>query len=235
VAVEAFSEPYHVAATHPQVADFATPEDGTITYMEPHGRLTVELGVIGPLASEARRKRSIVIDLLENEFGTDTRNVRDDVQAARQLLQKTMRETMRTRGIELEDVSDAQLTDTQQYFLFPNVHLDFHGANSMSIFRYRPHARNPGESYFDSWDLARPNVGRDREPNGDLETVRPIPELPLVVRQDAEIVERIQVGMESGYFEGPLFHQLEGRLLLMHQYLNRFFERGADALRMPAD
>ena len=124
----------------------------------------------------------------------------------------------------LGGVTDAQLTDTNQYLLFPNIHYDFHGANRLTIFRYRPHHADPQRCYFDIFDLARPTMVPTAGPRPP-HVVTSTEALPLTIRQDAELLVTLQQRMRSGAYPGHLLHEHEGRLLSMHRTIDEFLAR----------
>lgn len=216
LAVDAFSETYHITSTHEHLLDVVDPARSTFTYMGPHSRLQLPFGV--PARGVA--SKGLLAHALA-EHGLAVEQFGGDLTATRKALQAKLRERGLRHGVTYEGLEDEQLSDTNQYLLFPNVHLDFHGADRLSIFRYRPHPTNPERSYYDLIDLVRPGVCNE------IPTARPAhrtitdDELPLTIRQDAELLRTLQTGMHSrGFRQGWVLHENEGRVLALQQQID---------------
>lgn len=220
-ALDAFSETYHVNATHPQLTEALDPTLASFEFYGVHGLLKVPVGLLGPDASQAARDDSAIMQQLR-ELGVDVAAFRNDEHAARAALQAAIRHKASQVGADFGRLADEQLTDTRQFFLFPNLHFDFHGCNNFTIFRYLPHGTDPERSSFDFLDFSRPSfLGYSKEwcaPHEELEDAQ----LPETIRQDATVIRRVQRGMTSDGFGAPLLHRLECRILHVHRSLDRY-------------
>jgi hypothetical protein len=101
------------------------------------------------------------------------------------------------------------------------MHFDFHGADSFTIFRYRPHATDPERCSFDNMDFTRRQVHgirAERPKHEELEH----DQLPEVVRQDANVMGLMHRGRRSRGFGSPLLHRFEGRIVDIHRNIDRY-------------
>lgn len=220
-ALDAFSETYHVNVTHPQLVEAVDPALATLEYFGVHGLLKVPMGLLGPDASEAARAESSIMRQLRG-LGIDPLPYRDREHEARRALQDAIRAKGKQVGADFSGLDHEQLTDTRQFFIFPNLHFDFHGCNNFTLFRYRPHPRDPERSTFDFLDFSRPSfLGYSRDERAKHEELEPH-QTPDTVRQDAEVLARVQRGMRSSGFSSPLLHAREARIAHVHRSLDHF-------------
>ena len=219
LALDAFSETYHINATHEHLLQIVNPLNSRYSYLGPHARLELEFG-----SPPRRLADHVLYEQLLDEHGLHLETLGYDFARARRELQAAWRRRAGERGVDLGGVTDAQLTDTNQYLLFPNIHYDFHGANRLTIFRYRPHHADPQRCYFDIFDLARPTMVPTAGPRPP-HVVTSTEALPLTIRQDAELLVTLQQRMRSGAYPGHLLHEHEGRLLSMHRTIDEFLAR----------
>ncbi len=151
LAVEAFSETYHLTRTHPHLLEIVDPGQSRFEDFGLHNLLSLGLAVVGE--GHAWERPGELTRSLLSRYGVDPEEVTGGAPDARARLQRAVRERGRQHGVTYEGLTDAQLTDTRQYFLFPNAHLDFHGADDFSVFRYRPHPTDPVQALTIAVDI----------------------------------------------------------------------------------
>jgi phenylpropionate dioxygenase-like ring-hydroxylating dioxygenase large terminal subunit len=225
-ALDAFSETYHVNTTHPQLLAAVDPLLAELEYYGLHGLLRVPIGPLGPDAPERPLERLIILQKLA-ELGVDVaKHAQTSTEERRSALQTALRARGGKQGVDYSGLADWQLTDTNQFYIFPNLHLDFHGADSFTIFRYRPHATDPERCTFDNMDFSRRQIHgfrpEHRSPHQELEHEQ----LPEVVRQDANVMSLMHRGRRSRGFTSPLLHRFEGRILDIHRNIDRYLNAG---------
>ncbi|HET6599226.1 MAG TPA: SRPBCC family protein, partial [Burkholderiaceae bacterium] len=228
-ALEAFSEVYHVNVTHPQLLGALDPLLAELEYYGLHGLLRVPIGPLSVDAPEHAVHRPLILEKLAR-LGVDVaQHAHTSTDERRRALQGAIRARGEKLGVDYSGLADWQLTDTNQFFIFPNLHLDFHGADSFTIFRYRPHATDPERCSFDNLDFTRSKVQgpvlAERVRHEQLEH----DQLPEVVRQDALVMSLMHRGRRSRGFTSALLHRFEGRIVDIHRNIDRYLRAGETA------
>lgn len=219
-AIDGFNETYHGPATHPQFGMFLDTTAARFQYGDMHSLFVIEHGVrpgkdvsqeIGEPMSSAMRRA-----------GLDPRAYAGRHEEARAQLQTFRRREAAHRGWDATGLLDGQLTDTHHFYVFPNVHIDFHGANALTIQRFRPHAHDPNLCFVDVIDLkrAQPGTSLKRTPHVDVPLGEP--QHGIVYVQDIERLTRIQKGLHSSGFRGALLSDMERRIGHMHLAIDRW-------------
>jgi phenylpropionate dioxygenase-like ring-hydroxylating dioxygenase large terminal subunit len=152
------------------------------------------------------------------------------------------RKWMRAQGYAHTDMlSDDQITDDWNYFIFPNVTLNMF-ADGCLIQSWRPHATDPSQSHYVAVTLALPVAQPDARPfdinefgpvmttpPGWKGTERPARGYPTtfegfgyVLAQDARIVPEVQKGMVSEGFKGLRYNESECRILHYQAEIDRY-------------
>jgi phenylpropionate dioxygenase-like ring-hydroxylating dioxygenase large terminal subunit len=227
LAQEAFMESFHVVATHPQLlpglSDTITQYDVFDTFsraITPNGAPSLHLGW-EPTAQEMmdavtdrNLDEAVVIKVPEGE-------------SARRALADVRRDGLAgVLGAEKADaLSDAEMTDSLVYTLFPNFHP--WGSYNRTVYRFRPYGNNHNLSIMEAMILS-PFEG-ERPPAAKLHMLgidddwTEAPELGLLTRvfdQDGYNLPRVQEGLESGALDEVVFARYqEAKIRFFHQQL----------------
>jgi hypothetical protein len=183
----------------------------------------VPFGVASPNA----RDRETVNDLLKSmlsEAGLDPARYTGSASAVRETIQRTLRQRS---DFDLSALSDDQLSDNHQYYVFPNLTLNVYATKHM-LLRHRPHPTDPNRMLLDQQQYVR--VAR-----GSQQAKRPKPEkfaygkgsLGFVTDQDTFNLVRVQRGMRVSGFAGLRLGANEGRIRHMHHTIDEYLARHA--------
>lgn len=208
ITMEAFMEAYHVVATHPQLL------------LAGGDAANTRIDVFGNWARGAHLQSSIVspqrgIFPTEEQYLAEYRMIAD---ANQEFLRSII-------GDEVEQFSDAELTDGSFNDLFPNVHP--WGGWGRIVFRFRPNGSNPDESIMDVILLAPWPENKPKPPAAKVQELAPdepwtnapqLGSLAKIIDQDCLNVPRVQYGLKtkkpgyvwlSAYGEGKIrnFHR----------------------------
>jgi phenylpropionate dioxygenase-like ring-hydroxylating dioxygenase large terminal subunit len=225
IGVEAFSESYHLNATHPQLQAFVDDSAVALETIGRHGRAQVPFGRPSGYSEDRETLNQDLRNMLLR-FGLDEADVDGSPDRVRGALQQAKRALAEEAGIDLSGLSDAQLTDDFQYSVFPNVAMNVH-AEGFVLHRFRPHPSDPERSF---WDLAI----FERIAPGAARPLRPVhrrhrhgeESLGQALDQDAYNLPNVQRGMRSRAFERPLLSRFEQGIAHFHRELDDYLERG---------
>lgn len=183
VALEAFIEAYHTMAVHPQLLPTAADS-------------MTEYDVYGPHISRMVTAVGISSDHLDPADRTDERA---------ELAERTRASLQRRSGRDFSAVSDAEVLDGIEYFVFPNF-MPWAGWLTPFAYRFRPDGNDPDSCVIDVMKLdpvpadgERPPAARTRV-LGDGETWNDVPELGVfgkVFNQDGATFARVQRGLRA--------------------------------------
>ncbi len=205
VAMEAFMESYHVSPTHPQsvpVAEYAE------TQYDIYGDNVSRLATIS-----VARAGGVVKDMSEQEFAdyVSKGTGREPVQlAAGQtyrsvLAEQRRREVAQVQGRPVDHLTDVEMLDAVEYFLFPNF-LPWHGFGLPIVYRFRPNGDRHDSSIMEVYVLAARNLDQPPPPAAKLEWLpedRPFAEHPGMGRlgpifdQDYQNIVGVWKGLHS--------------------------------------
>jgi hypothetical protein len=141
-----------------------------------------------------------------------------------------------------EDLSDGQITDNWNYFVFPNVTLNVF-SDALMIQRFQPHPTDPEKCAYNALflsipvpdpdykaqDLGNMSQGGNVGPAGFTGEERPqrlhaqtFEEMGYVLAQDAQLVPEVQKGVKSRAFKGYRLGEQEIRIRHMRAELDRY-------------
>jgi phenylpropionate dioxygenase-like ring-hydroxylating dioxygenase large terminal subunit len=192
VMADAFSETYHVHATHPQLLATMDVRSAVHELLGRHSRSRIP---IGRPAGDAGVPPALATML--RAWRIDPSLFETNPAAARPALQRAKRAAAEAAGVDTSRLSDEQITDDHQYSIFPNVTLNLH-AEGFALFRYRPHTDDPARC---QWDIQMFN----RLPRGTGEPLRAPHEvvdagggtLGQILEQDLANLARVQRGLAA--------------------------------------
>jgi phenylpropionate dioxygenase-like ring-hydroxylating dioxygenase large terminal subunit len=241
---EAFLESYHVSATHPQV--LAVTGDTNSQYdvwPDSHYNRHISPGAVAS-PSMGDVPAEVIIDALTNlsagyDFLADPqkRMAVIDVeqvlpgQSARDVVAAATRAQAAADGMDLSDVSDAELLDAITYLIFPNVN-PWISAKPSIVYRFRPYGNNPDMSVMECMFLVPLPEGAEPRKGVDIHWLDvdsswvDAPELGILAAifdQDTANLPRVQRGMHASK-KGriSLADYQEVRIRHFHKQLDRF-------------
>ena len=236
VVLEAFMEAYHTPVVHPElttvVGDWNLQHD---VFGDHVSRDLSAMGVTSPTAEKRTEQ-----ELLDNMFLGDPSTAKGgdrvmvpEGETARIVLARTMRKNYADKfGIDLSDLSDAEIIDSLKYNLFPNVMVNA-GVAAASITVFWPLGNDPNRSVMESFRLRpfRPEDGRP-DPAEPItiredESFAKVPGLdPFVAKvydQDTSIMRWQQEGMKtSKKGKATLSNYQESRIRRVHETLMKY-------------
>ena len=220
---DAHNECYHIHTIHPELLALVDDTAAEIKTVGLHSTIRVPFGL-----PSARRNAKTIPPMLKDlmgQLGIDTANFSGSLEDVRPAIREQFREIRRARGVQTDpsnSLSDDRLTDNHQYYIFPNVQLNFYSERVL-MFRHRPHPTNPEHMFFDQQIFeprrsAEPTASEHRH-LGWREGIEPLGPVNGV---DVELLPDVQRGMSSGGFRGLYLNSAERPIDQMHRSLDRF-------------
>jgi phenylpropionate dioxygenase-like ring-hydroxylating dioxygenase large terminal subunit len=244
VCMEAFSEGYHVIATHPQILEFCGDANSEYSIW-PESRYVTRFvngfGIQSPHLNDALAEQQVVDAFL----AFSSRSGRGQVGAtvatganARQTVAEVFRQRMGNNyRADLTAVSDSEILDAILYHLFP-AFAPWAGIGQPLVYRWRP-GRTPDTCFMDVLRLAQLPDGEPRPapaPCTRLTLEQSWKEAPGmggladVFEQDMSNLPRVQLGLKSTGKRSVSFgNYQEARLRKTHQTIDRFILEGLAA------
>ncbi|OBJ46448.1 hypothetical protein A5630_11575 [Mycolicibacterium mucogenicum] len=214
VALEAFLEAAHVHATHPQTLTGNDPCNSQYDLFDNSVRIITPFGVPSvmvdtePPPTEQRKldgmmgRKSTGTSVVELPEGAHARDTFADIQRGR----------MHRAGLTTE-FSDAEMTDLQTYWLFPNLLIL--GAPRGTVFRFRPAGR-PDRCIMEIIGLAPPRPGSEPRPAPEVTWLPEGAQWSSDKRlADYELVDQ---DMSNVYASQAAMASLKDRPLLLSRY-----------------
>ena len=215
--VDAFSESYHTARTHPQLLWYLDDFNVQIDLYDKHSRYLIPFGVLSPRVESAPEIPPPLKVLMKNA-GIDPASYEGSIGDIRQAVQQHMRANQERLGKDYSDLNDDQLTDDYNYLIFPNINLNTH-ADDLMLFRNRPHPSDPNRMLFDIWmfELLPQGEPWPELPKHDFRPDGGHRSLGLVIDQDAANLASVQAGMNSAAYPGLWLSDQELRIRHFHK------------------
>ncbi|MBK8253731.1 MAG: Rieske 2Fe-2S domain-containing protein [Polyangiaceae bacterium] len=214
------NEGYHVATLHPELLQILDEKASTLEIMGSHSHITVPVGIPTSDAAKALPPSTALRETMRY-MGLDPNTFVGSAGEVRAALQKAVFENARRDGIDLSGLSAQSLVDKHQFYVFPNVQLNFF-PRRLEVYRHRPHAADPKVTFFDEEAFER--FGS-----------KPVPAKPKHVRfkageqsmgpvmgADVALLPSLQKGTESRGFRGLLLSSEEGAIANMHRVLDDY-------------
>jgi phenylpropionate dioxygenase-like ring-hydroxylating dioxygenase large terminal subunit len=231
---DAFNESYHFEALHPEFLNLTEGHDIPIELLGIHSRMLN----FNSTVSELLPDRDTITPLRRELMGGIGLPVADDYRGSAKDIHLDI--VRRKRAIEAEThlpyrrLNDEQLVHQYHYTFFPGTTFTQNAEVSL-MFRYRPHATDPGRCYFDFVITANlppgtpaPEVEHRFFRADQAEEIRAElaksfhPVLVNVVMQDGVNMPTMQRGTSSDSFRGMILGDQEVRVRHFHQTLDRF-------------
>ncbi|MDH3643050.1 MAG: aromatic ring-hydroxylating dioxygenase subunit alpha [Gammaproteobacteria bacterium] len=250
-AVDAFNESYHFAALHPDMIEFGEGHDIPIELWGIHSRMLNYNRTVSEVVDDRETMtplRAHMMGARLQQQGTEYDGAAKDVH---------LREIQHRRSIEEEtflpfkNMNDEQLVHQYHYTFFPNTTFT-QTPEGGAIFRYRPHASDPGKCYYDFFIVARlppgtpkperPSHGVHRDADGERADYVEVfngtfePVFANVLAQDGSNMETMQAGVASDSFKGMILGDQEVRLRHFHKTIDDFIAGRVDTQNLlPSD
>jgi phenylpropionate dioxygenase-like ring-hydroxylating dioxygenase large terminal subunit len=231
--LDAFQENYHTRMIHPESGSFVDGVGNTIELIGDHSVLKVPFGTPDQLLGYDPDFPEAV-DAMEwtfNAFGEDTSIVEhlrqvtpEPGQGLRDVVLPLMRAGLTANNIDISELSEAQLIDDWEFFVFPNIEIHTFAFGSW-IFRIRPLGTDPEATVFDMWYLHRVPEGMELPPPVPHEQVPEGQSCGAVMDQDFRNLPHQQVAMHSDGFTGHRISTHETRIWHMNTVLDRYLDQ----------
>ena len=236
VASEAFLEPYHTHATHPQILDTIDELHNQYDYYSNgHSRVISPLGVPSPRIADRRTLSAGLAQVLA-AAGIDPEQFEGTAMDVRDALRSAKRRADNPFGIDYARFSDDQLVDNWNPSIFPNLAMNAL-PEAVQVMRFLPHAVDPARSFFHVWTFARATRPGVRPTpffgvEGDVDlsgatrparrrTTQEAPELGFVLEQDVSNMALVQRGLVSAGCTGIRLSEQEQRIQQLHAEIDR--------------
>jgi nitrite reductase/ring-hydroxylating ferredoxin subunit len=233
VALEAFIEAYHTMAVHPQLLPTAADSLSEYDVYGPHvSRMITAVGI----SSEHLDRQLDDIEIIRAMLGSKDADVTVEPGSnARTVLGERVRQSLRKRtGRDYSDVTDAELLDGIEYFLFPNF-MPWAGFLTSFAYRFRPDGHNPDSCIIDIMVLEPVPADGPRPPAPPTRYIGPdeswsdAPELGVfgrVFNQDGSTFRRVQRGLRASVRSSTtLARYQESRIRHFHATLDDYLAR----------
>jgi phenylpropionate dioxygenase-like ring-hydroxylating dioxygenase large terminal subunit len=232
--MEAFIEGYHGPATHPQMAFYVGDENTQYdVYGDTVNRMISAEAVASPVLTYDIDAATIVSSM-SRDLGighVDPDQIPDDANA-RDVMADMMRQMMgQAMGMDTSSVSNAELLEAIQYYLFPNM-VPWGPAQPL-VYRFRPNGDDPNSCIADIMLLMPLPPGMDRPPaaqlrmlpdrNPDWREAAELGALGQVFNQDMQNLPFVQKGLRASKKRGvTLSNYQEIRIRHYHQTIDKF-------------
>ena len=243
VASEAFLEPYHTHATHPQILETIDELQNQYDYYpNGHSRVISPLGLPSPRIADRQTLSQGLAETLR-AAGVDPETFSGGAMDVRDALRAAKRRSDNPFGIDYSRFSDDQLVDNWNPSIFPNLAMNVL-PEAAQVMRFLPHATDPARCFFHVWTLARkakpgvrPTPFFGVEPETDLSgstrpprrrTTQAAPELGFVLEQDVANMPLVQRGLASAGCRGVRLSEQEQRIQQLHAEIDRRIAARAD-------
>lgn len=236
--IDAFYESYHLHAIHPQTMGVI--DDRTHIDLFPGGLSRQFVPMAQPnLHFPDQETINPGIAMLLADAGIDPDSFAGTAMESRAAVAHAKRERAAHMGIDYSHFSDAQLTDSTIFGIFPNMQLGCH-PEAVFLHRFKPHASDPEQFTYETTILYRHvdvpgygapgwmGLGAEVDVTG-ASRPEPVhtglgepPGMGEVLDQDSDLLPIVQAGARSRGFRGPLWGEQEARLRHFHEELDRW-------------
>ncbi len=234
IAQEAFSEAYHVNATHPQIMPYLGDTNSQVDVWDNFARVITASGTPSPLLDW---------EPTEDEMLRTMMDVRHDQEAPMEVPEGASMRALAAAGSRqrwaefageewVDRMSDAEMMDSIDYTVFPNFHP--WGAFNRIVYRFRPNGDDHRSSIMECIFLA-PYQG-EKPPPCDVhwltedETFTDAVELGMlgkVFNQDLFNMAKVQLGLEMTRKPGlTLGNYQESKIRWLHAKFTEWVDRG---------
>lgn len=241
VVMDAFQEGYHIQGIHPELVNAMDESKERYLFLGDHSVATAPFGAANTpdlsLQDQVDAIRGLpatfpgvadALPLFEQLLSAETSRTADGQLpkevSPRLLLQRSMRDTLSGRGLDVSGLTDIQMSDNQFYLVFPNLFLTIHAGEATFISAV-PHP--DGDPNRCIWHVANfqwfPENEREEHQMPPLEIQEGEHfEYFLALEQDYEQMQRQQRGLRNHSLGTLSLTRQEVRLAHFHQRLERW-------------
>ena len=226
---EAFCEAFHVGGTHPQILPSLGDTNSQVDVWDTFARVITPGGTPSPLLDWQPTEEEVLRSMLDVRVD-ETPPIRlSEGQTARAAAAEAIRDRWRSVvGDAVDKMSDAEMTDSIDYSLFPNFHP--WGALNRIVYRFRPNGNDHRSAIMEVLFLA-PYSG-DRPPPAKVHALSAAepwtaaPELGMLAKvfdQDTFNMAKVQLGLEATFKPGiTLANYQESKIRWLHDLLGEW-------------
>lgn len=232
IAQEAFSEAFHVVATHPQLLPGIGDANSQYDVWDNVSRAITPNGTPSPHLSWEPTEQEMFDSMVDRRLDEEPVLEVPDGMTARELAAEAARQAMRPLvGDAVDDFCDAELVDSLDYSLFPNFHP--WGAFNRIVYRFRPNGDDHRSCIMECLYLS-PFSGERPPPapvhwlgvDQDWMEADELGSLSRVFDQDSFNMPRVMAGLLSATKPGlTLGLYQESKLRQFYGLLDQYFSR----------
>ena len=190
---EAFSEAFHVVGTHPQILPYLGDCNSQVDIWENFARVITPGGTPSPHLKWEPSEEQIMRTLMDVRVDQELPTAMPSGKTARAMAAYAWRERGRpAAGDRVNQMSDAEMMDSIDYTVFPNLHP--WGAFNRILYRFRPNGDDHRSSIMECIFLA---------PHGDE---KPEPAPIHWLEEDEPFTNATELGMLGKVFDQDLFN-----------------------------
>ncbi len=233
VVQEAFSEAFHVVATHPQLLSAIGDANTQYDAWGNVGRAITPNGTPSPHMTWQPTEQQMFDAMSDRRIDEEPVMVIPEGQTARSAGAAAVREQLRpVVGDVVDTYCDAELNDSIYYTLFPNFHP--WGAFNRINYRFRPYGNDPHMSimeciYLEPLAGERPPPAKVNWLGPDDSWVEKAPELGNLARvfeQDSFNLPKVQLGLKTMQKPGvTLANYQETKVRQVHTLIDKYLAR----------
>lgn len=231
IAQEAFSEAYHVNATHPQIMPYLGDTNSQVDVWDNFSRVITPGGTPSPLLEWTPTQNEMMRSMMDVRHDQDSPVTIAETQSMRAAGAEGSRARWReTAGDWPDRMSDAEMMDSIDYTVFPNFHP--WGAFNRIVYRFRPNGDDHRSCIMECIFLA-PFTGEKPPPAPvhlleEHESFTDAEELGMlgkVFNQDLFNMAKVQRGLETTLKPGiTLGNYQESKVRWLHKLLGEWVE-----------
>jgi phenylpropionate dioxygenase-like ring-hydroxylating dioxygenase large terminal subunit len=234
ILLDAFMEGYHAHARHPEllslIDDYHFQND---LFRNGHSRMIIPMGVKSPRLGDQTSMTDAIAEMATS-FGLNADDFEGRVNEVRDALPAAKKVWAERFQLNFNHFTPSQLSDDWNLHVFPNITFNAH-PEGILVMRFRPHATDPAQCYYDVWVLARRLDDDDYRLPSYMPVFDPAALKPgaprsermyarygetsfgVVLDQDGETVPLVQAGVRSRGFKGVRLSEQEIRLRHYYQ------------------
>ncbi len=225
IANEAFSEGFHVNATHPQGMTYTGDPQSQVDIWGNTARNISPKGIPCPLLPFVPTEEQMLRDALDVREGEPLPIPFEDGETMRAALSRAGRERFRDSfGDRVDDLTDAEFLDAWVYTVFPNF-MPW-GAFNRIFYRFRPNGDEHESCIFEIFYLApfsghRPPPATETKlgPSDPWTDAPELEKLAMVAEQDTFNMQRVHQGLKVLRREGVLLSRYQESIVRWRQDL----------------
>ena len=225
IANEAFSEGFHVNATHPQGMTYTGDPQSQVDIWGNTARNISPKGIPCPLLPFVPTEEQMLRDALDVREGEPLPIPFEDGETMRTALSRAGRERFRDSfGDRVDDLTDAEFLDAWVYTVFPNF-MPW-GAFNRIFYRFRPNGDEHESCLFEIFYLApfsgdRPPPATETKlgPSDPWTDAQELEKLAMVAEQDTFNMQRVHQGLKVLRREGVLLSRYQESIVRWRQDL----------------